>query len=393
MLRFTYHTTLAAFLLAVLPAALPAAEVESGNQKAVLPPPDQISVETVTERYPSGNVKIERQVAMDVDLNFVNHGPFKMFDNSGNLVAQGEFVAGQRVGQWLRLHTAQESATFGQAPFSQFAGPFQSVATFRDGQLTGTWVITDSQDRRICEIAFQNGQRHGEFVLYHTDGSKLRQADFANGVIDGFDREFDAKGELVSERQYLAGRRIVVKTEEFVSTTKKSEGTFLYPTMVVGAADSWWTGTFATYGVEEGEPVRHGTFTKWHENGIKRTVGEFVHDKPVGEFVWWYETGQKAMHGVYVDGQQEGRWTWWHENGIKSIVGDYKAGKPVGVWNRWQPSGKLVSSNNVDKEPLVSTEDQSVPAAPAATPTNTAPTNAVPTNAVPSDLPVNELND
>ena len=45
------------------------------------------AVETFTERYPNGNVKIERQVTLDADGNYVNHGAWKMYNAAGKVVA------------------------------------------------------------------------------------------------------------------------------------------------------------------------------------------------------------------------------------------------------------------------------------------------------------------
>src|SRR5690606_4804533 len=57
-------------------------------------------VEVIRERYPNRTVKIEREVTQDADGNYVNHGTWKMWDEAGNLVAEGRYFNGQREGIW-----------------------------------------------------------------------------------------------------------------------------------------------------------------------------------------------------------------------------------------------------------------------------------------------------
>src|SRR5262245_2176489 len=39
-------------------------------------------VEVIRERYPDGKVRVERQVTLDADGNYVNHGPWKWYSSS-----------------------------------------------------------------------------------------------------------------------------------------------------------------------------------------------------------------------------------------------------------------------------------------------------------------------
>src|SRR5262245_42382882 len=55
-------------------------------------------VEMVRERYPDGAIKIERQMTLDRDGNYVNHGGWKMFSTNGDVLAEGQYHFGQRVG-------------------------------------------------------------------------------------------------------------------------------------------------------------------------------------------------------------------------------------------------------------------------------------------------------
>ena len=67
-----------------------------------LGPPSELVTELIKERYPNGRVKIAREVTQDNHGNYINHGSWKMWDERGTLVAQGQYHEGQRTGLWNR---------------------------------------------------------------------------------------------------------------------------------------------------------------------------------------------------------------------------------------------------------------------------------------------------
>ena len=71
-------------------------------------------VEVIRERYPDGKVKVERQVALDANGNYVNHGPWKLYSPSEVVVAEGQYDMGKRVGNWTRWLGKNDSKVFGQ---------------------------------------------------------------------------------------------------------------------------------------------------------------------------------------------------------------------------------------------------------------------------------------
>jgi antitoxin component YwqK of YwqJK toxin-antitoxin module len=345
MHRFTRKMVLSAsLLLGGAPLAL-AVELPSSPINAVSRMPEEITLETITERYASGKTKLTREVAMDVDLNFVNHGQFQMFDEAGNVISEGRFEAGQRIGPWTRTYRADESPLFGQSPFKRFPAPYTSEVTFENGHMQGTWTISDAQGRKISEIEFVDGLREGKLIYFNTNGQVAREIDFKGGVIDGYDRTYNDAGEVTAENQYVDGRMIVVKGDTYISTKKKTEGAFLYPRMIVATRDNWFDATLATFTNEEGEPVRHGPFNAWHVNGQPSTKGEYAFGQPVGEFTWWHPNGQVAIRGAFdTNGKHDGDWQWWHANGMRAAKGQYTHGTRVGRWMQWSEEGALTST-------------------------------------------------
>lgn len=345
MLRITRKMVLSAsLLLGGVPVAL-AVELPSRPITTTARMPEELSIETITERYQSGKTKLTREVAMDVDLNFVNHGQFQMFDEAGKVISEGRFEAGQREGHWTRTYQTEDSPLFAQAPYKRFTAPFTSEVKFEHGMMQGEWTITDAQGRKISEIAFVDGLREGKLIYFSPNGQIAREIDFRGGVIDGYDRTYNEAGEVTAEQQYVDGCKIVVKGDTYISTKKKTEGAFLYPRMTVATRDDWFNATLATFSNEAGEPVRHGEFNAWHVNGQPSTKGEYSFGQPVGEFTWWHANGQVAIRGAFDNsGKHDGDWQWWHANGMRAAKGQYEHGARIGRWMQWSEEGTLTST-------------------------------------------------
>lgn len=347
MLRMTRNLMLSASLmLGGVPVAL-AVELPTTTAAATARMPEEITIETITERYTSGKTKLTREVAMDVDLNFVNHGQFQMFDEAGNVISEGRFEAGQREGKWTRTYQTEDGALFAQAPYKRFTAPFLSEVTFEHGNMQGAWTISDAQGRKVSEIEFTDGLRNGRLVYFSTSGKIAREIDFKNGVIDGYDRTYNEAGDVTAEHQFIDGCMIVIKGDTYISERKKTEGAFLYPRMIVASRDNWFDAKLATFSNEAGEPVRHGPFNAWHVNGQPSTKGEYSFGQAVGEFTWWHPNGQVAIRGAFDNaGKHNGDWQWWHPNGMRAAKGQYVGGERVGRWMQWSEEGALTSTKD-----------------------------------------------
>src|SRR6478735_10050670 len=101
-------------------------------------------VELVRERYLDGKVRIERQVTLNNDGNYVNHGAWKMYSEAGDVIAEGQYTFGERTGLWTRWNGRSNSPAMNEATFRNFKAPFMSQATFVNGKMDGDWVITDA---------------------------------------------------------------------------------------------------------------------------------------------------------------------------------------------------------------------------------------------------------
>ena len=98
-----------------------------------------------------GKVRIERQVTLNNDGNYVNHGAWKMYSPTGDVVAEGQYNFGERNGMWTRWNGRKDSTMLNEFPFKDFKAPFMSQATFDNGKMEGDWIITDANDRKVID--------------------------------------------------------------------------------------------------------------------------------------------------------------------------------------------------------------------------------------------------
>jgi len=301
--------------------------------------------EQIVERYPDRAVKIERQVIQDRDRNYVNHGPWKMLDPQGRVVALGEYRYGEQHGSWTRWMPA-----FGVED-GQFQAPYVSQTEFSDGKLQGTWTISDSRQRPIGSWEFSDGRLHGKAVTWYATGQPKQEMTFDNGALDGEITYWTPQGTVARREYFRDGRQLIPVVDYHDPQQKKAEGWLETTKIVVHVDIDWWEGILEiNREPHTDEPVRVGEWTEWHPNGTVSYRGEFRHGKPVGEHIWWHENGQKLVVGNYQQGLQEELWTRWHPNGQKQQEGIYVAGVKRGTWRSWDSDGQLADVRHMDEE-------------------------------------------
>jgi antitoxin component YwqK of YwqJK toxin-antitoxin module len=317
-------------------------------------------LETIRERYDDGKIRIERQVTLDADGNYVNHGEWKSYSHNGDVVSEGHYDMGKRIGTWTRWHGRQDSPELNEFPFNRFKSPFQSQANFVNDVMEGQWVITDSLQRKCLEATLIGGKRNGTVTYYLPNGKTYRQSTYDNGVPVGEVLEVDKNGELKTAATYLDGRKVVTKTTYYRGTRHKmTETSYLAATTVERAPDDFWNIHFASYG-SEGNDLRHGESKTWFENGVVQQEGTYQYDKKSGNFTYRYDNGQVAVTGEYKNDLPDDVWVWWHENGQKAAVGKYQEGALIGDWRWWSEDGKLVQQKTCDGTETVGSEQQEV---------------------------------
>lgn len=316
----------------VAPAPIPASSTTAGTNG-----------ELATERYPNGNVKIERQVTRDANANYINQGTYKAYDLDGKVQKTGEFVDGKQQGKWTQSFAKDDGHLFSADHDTEFSGPFVSEATFIDGQLHGAWTIKNQTGRSIVAWNFDNGVRDGKWTWWYPNGEKRLEATFHDGKLDGDVLEYNQDGRQAAKDTYIDGMHLTKTVGWYVLGQKHFEGYHLRACGMPEPTYDWWKGTVVTASVKSAEKdLQHGAWIEWYQSGNKKTEAQYDHGVAIGRFTWWYENGQKKAEVDYRAGVLGGTWVTWHPNGLKESQAEFREGELADQWMHWDADGKLV---------------------------------------------------
>mgnify|MGYP001058601010 FL=1 len=336
-----------------LPRQIPAYEATSvpegidtlvdGNSAEPLEPLGR-QTEIIRERYPDGKIRIERHVTQDENRNYLNHGPWTMWDRQGNIVAQGKYHFGRQDGQWVRRYFVPRDSLLQQPWLQGFERPVTSVINFVDGQLHGPWTIVDARGRPVATWNFENGQLHGPATWWFANGQKMRIANYVRGVPHGDFTEWRPNGTIVSQKRYEEGRSFTRVTKYDRTGNLLVEGWHVNPVEEHRLGYDWWAGELLIdVAVTEGESLRTGIWTYYYyPTGQKQYEGEFHEGDAIGVHTWWYPNGQRSTRGNYHAGKPHGTWTWWYANGQRRIEGRYLNGEYDRGWVGWTEQGNAI---------------------------------------------------
>ena len=292
-----------------------AGDTTTGDSAAV-PPVADGNAEVVRDRFPDGNVRVERHVIRGPNNAYVSHGAWTAFYPDGRKIGGGEYVKGKRHGTWSRWFNPGEAPLLSGPPYAGFHWPYKSTASFVDGEIDGVWAIADSEGQKISEWNFVGGKPQGTWSWWHPNGQKRREMTYQAGVLTGNEFEWDPEGKVISKAEYIGRRKKVFVEAWYSPGVKHWEGWYLEPREITKTEYQWWEGRGSTAVVQvEGRRQRVGQWTWYFPNGQKQSAGPYVNGQMHGEWKWWHPGGETWISGSYAAGKQAGQWTWLHPDG------------------------------------------------------------------------------
>lgn len=100
--------------------------------------------------------------------------------------------------------------------------------------------------------------------------------------------------------------------------------------------------------------TKHGIFISYHQNGMKKSVGNFKDNEPIGAWSAWFESGQLRMQGKYnSNGERKGYWKRWYPNGKLNSEGSYLNGERDQEWKWYFDNSQLSAKETYNQgEPI-----------------------------------------
>ena len=101
---------------------------------------------------------------------------------------------------------------------------------------------------------------------------------------------------------------------------------------------------------EEGEAInkgpKDGPEIFWHENGQKKSEGNYKDKVIHGPAIGWHKNGQKAYEANYIKDKEDGLSTEWYENGQIKLKIQFKDVMALSA-DAWKPNGEKCPVTNL----------------------------------------------
>ncbi len=132
----------------------------------------------------------------------------------------------------------------------------------------------------------------------------------------------------------LVGEEEIEKTEE--DLINSSEETLFEGKVVKTQREYHPDGSlkieYTYYLDDNNKRIYHGTFTKWHMNGVIMIQGTYRDGKKDGVWKECLPNGVTRYEGSYVNDIKEGVWIYYYDIGNKHFEGSYHQGQKHGTW-------------------------------------------------------------
>ena len=349
----------------------------------------------------------------------------------------------------VEICAGQDSASWNKAEFKQFFyedGKISSEGYFVDGQPEGVWKNYDrhgnlishgarknlklfglwtfyQNGKKVSEICYENDRKNGPSVYYLSDrvvfenfvndtlqgirritdttGKILRTVIFKNGLENGFEKRYNAYGDVSLFTFFVNGKIMFREAVNSRDRWGKQQGVWkaFYENGMLhwectyrdGMKDGYYkeydsTGSLLTLQkyvmdvLQEDAPeiAEMTVHTEYYANGSPKFRVTYRNGKPEGicreydsitgkvvrgivfkdgvavgsgavdnegnlqnDWKEYYPDGKIRCTGVYYKGRKHGRWKYFYPDGKLEQEGEYRNGEYDGHWTWYYPNGKL----------------------------------------------------
>lgn len=230
--RLATVSFLSALVLAMVAIVAPTSAQQRGKQSIKIEPytgppiylpeveqvaaPTIVRTETVTEKFPDGKVRIERDIAHFSDNHFEAHGKYREFYPSGKVFVEGQYNRGRQDGEWVyyfdngqinRKASYKDGKPDGALEVFRADGTLAAKRGFSDGQRDGDWITYDATGKTpVSEEHYVQGKANGVWKYWHDNGKLRHEINLKDGQRDGLTTEWDDQGEKRFEATFVEGK-------------------------------------------------------------------------------------------------------------------------------------------------------------------------------------------
>lgn len=363
----------------------------------------------------NGKIKIEGN-----RKNFLLDSTWKFYDERGKITKSINYGEGKKNGLTVIYDTAQliiatenylNDVREGFSRTFYKSGKTKTIVPYVKGKMEGT-AYEYSQDSLITAISIYKGgilqsfekinqrdeenKKQGIWKDFYDNQEVRREQKFNDDSLDGYVKEYDKKGNLLSTKKYDNGRRILnapeianveVYREVFDDNTLKYEGVYsdgvaigthykyiqklrcdsslflkedststiaVYINKLVcrnvpipDSAIEYFDGTVVARGAVDSIRNRIGIWSEFHNTGEFKGKGVYKEGNRTGDWEFFYASGKIEQKGRYdKKGRMQGSWKWFYESGKLWREENYVNGKRDGILTDYDEEGKVILKGN-----------------------------------------------
>lgn len=236
----------------------------------------------------------------------------------------------------------------------------------------------------------ETGKKQGVWKEFYEDGKLKEEKRFKDGVLDGYIKTYDAKGNLNNTQKFNNGKEVKnapelakldVYKDYFDDGTLKYEGGYING-MPVGihyiykqkymcdslpvarddtsdvmikilvcknrpvpdSAIIYNEGIKTEYGAVDSIRNKIGIWSEYHITGEFKGKGLYANDKRINEWTFYYPNGKIEQKGRYdKKGRAQGEWKWFYENGSLLREEFYLDNLRNGIMTEFTEDGKIIT--------------------------------------------------
>lgn len=367
----------------------------------------------------NGNIKIEGN-----RKNFLLDSLWKFYDEKGRLNKTVNYSQGKKTGLSHAYDTAQvlvsteyyvNDVREGNLKTYYKSGKTKSVVPYTKGKQDGV-AYEYSEDSLVTSISIYKmgilqsyekinqldaaNRKQGIWKEFHSNMEVKKEQKFNDDSLDGYVKEFDRKGNLLSTKKYDNGRQILhapeiaaveIYREVYEDNTLKYEGVFsdslpvgthykyiqkmrcdssmflkddsitlathrepVYINKLVcrnvpvpDSAIEYFDGVVVARGAVDSMRNRIGMWSEFHHTGEFRGKGLYKEGNRTGDWEFFYASGKLEQKGKYdKKGRMQGVWKWYYESGTLWREEIYVNGKREGQLTDYTEDGKVMMQGN-----------------------------------------------
>lgn len=336
--------------------------------------------------HKNGKLKIEGN-----RKNFQLDSNWKFYDERGRVQKLVTYSAGKKNGLLIQYDTSQKilsTETYSNDILEGFkrnfykSGKTKSIVPFTKGKQDGT-AYEYNEDSLITSIIIYKGgilqsfekinqkdatnKKQGIWKEFYDNLEVKKEQKFNDDSLDGYVKEFDKKGNLLSTKKYNNGKRILkapeianveVYKETYEDGTLKYEGVYsegvpigshykykqkMYCDSSIFLRDD--TSRVAVYIkklVCRNIPVPDSCIEYIDGTLVAKGACDSVRNR-IGLWTEYHNTGEFKGKGTYKEGNRTGDWEFFFTNGKLEQKGKFdKKGRTQGVWKWYYESAQLM---------------------------------------------------